>query len=79
MIWACTSTPGMTGSSGVVLLSDKPIAEVPMRTILPLNAAGRHFALHDVFGGNVALRVGVVEVNPEPAMFGRSAAESDWC
>ena len=39
------------------LVVDRPIAEVPISTILPRMRSGRHFALHHVLGGHVALRV----------------------
>jgi len=32
--WACTSTPGSAASSGVALLSTRPVADVPTRTSL---------------------------------------------
>ena len=38
--FACTSTPGSTGSSGVLLISSKPVADEPTKAMRPASLLG---------------------------------------
>ena len=54
---ACTSTPDIAGSTGVVLMSRNPTAEVPISTSRRSNAVRRHAVLQYILGRDVAVGI----------------------